>query len=38
MASPTGFTLKQILEEIENIFKLREFMPEYTPFPALKPA
>jgi len=36
--SPNRYTLKQILEEIETIFALREFLPEDIAFPALESA
>ena len=36
--APDRYTLKQVLEEIETIFRLREFLPENTAIPALETA
>ena len=36
--APDRYTLKQILEEIETIFRLREFLPENMAVSALETA
>ncbi len=36
LVAPDRYTLKQILAEIETIFRLRGFLPENMPIPALE--